>query len=56
MNVKTGRTYRIHSSTRLDGDWQVLEVVQPVLDGVHVFTDSGSFDKQFYRIEAKLNP
>ena len=56
MNVKTGRTYRIHSSTRLDGDWQVLEVVQPVLDGVHVFTDSGSFDKRFYRIEAKLNP
>ena len=57
MAVKIGRTYRIHSSAQLAaGDWQVVEVVLPGQDGVHVFTDSQSPGKRFYRIEAKLNP
>ncbi len=57
MAVKTGRTYRIHSCAGLGaGDWQVVEVVQPMQDGVHVFTDSQSPSQRFYRIEAQLNP
>jgi hypothetical protein len=57
MAVKAGRTYRIHSSAQLvAGDWQVVEVVQPSQDGVHVFTDPQNLSKRFYRIEARLNP
>jgi cell surface hyaluronidase len=57
MAVKAGRTYRIHSSSQLGaGDWQVVEIVQPSQDGLHVFTDSQNPGKRFYRIEAKLNP
>ena len=57
MAVKTGRTYRIYSSAQLAaGDWQVVEVVQPGQNGVHVFTDPQSPGKRFYRIEARLNP
>ena len=57
MAVKAGRTYRIHSSAQLGaGDWQVVEVVQPSQDGVHVFTDPQNLSKRFYRIEARLNP
>ena len=57
MPVKAGRTYRIHSSAQLGaGEWAVVEVVQPVQDGIHVSTDSQSSDRRFYRIEVKLNP
>jgi cell surface hyaluronidase len=57
MAVKAGRTYRIHSSSEPGaGDWQVIEIVQPNQDGIHVFTDSHSPEKCFYRIEATLNP
>lgn len=57
MAVKAGRSYRIHACAQPGaGEWQVVEVVLPAQEGVHVFTDSQSPGKRFYRIEAKLNP